>query len=406
MSPGRGSAKRYFSSFGLLSAATVLLAGLRLPQELPRRSLVEDWRIGGPDGEGPTAFSSEPWVVVDRRGNAHTRGRGDSQLAVFDSAGRFVRSVGRRGQGPGEFTVISGHGFVGDTLWATNWPNAAVSTFTLDGSHLVTRRIVVELAQRFGSPIGISALVDDGRAIVIPDGAPVGEGGRRMVPVITGDRDMRVTDTLVTMLRPASMVVDGVGTFWIAPVPIPRLIDIAPDGDGLVVVNWERDGSEVEVQRLASGGRVTWQRTVSLSSTPIAGRIRDSIVNRAVEMATGQIDIARRRGAIPPGVRTRPLVESSLDLPARWPPVKDVVLGIDGSVWLQRGDPGLPNRWVVLDSGGAPAFEVSTHLPLTIREADRDAIWATFSDDDGFPYLVRYRAIPSGSPGRPPGNGR
>lgn len=391
MSQARRLATRYLRVITSPLALVVFGLGLRSHQQFPVRALVEEWRIGGPDGQGPTAFTSEPWVVVDGRGNAYTRGRGDSQLAVFDSAGRIVRSIGRRGRGPGEFTQVSEHGFVGDTLWATNWPNDALSTFTPDGRHVATRRVTFDLSERFPSPLGVTALLDDGRAILVPDGPQVGPGGRSLVPVLVGDRDMRATDTLLTMLRPTAMVVDGVGTFWIAPVPITPLIDIAPHGDGLVVVNWARDGDELDVQRLASDGRVRWRRTLTLASSPIDGRIRDSIVDRAEQMATGQIDAAKRRGTVPPGVRVRPLVESSLDLPRRWPPVKDVVLGVDGTVWLQRGNPGAPLRWVVLASDGAPLFEVSSPLPLTVREASRDFVWATFSDADGFPYLVRYR---------------
>jgi hypothetical protein len=78
--------------------------------QLPEYVLVEERRLGGPEGQGPSAFSSEPLVVVDRRGALFTRGQRDSEIRVFDSVGTFLRTIGRRGQGPGEFSVIPGMG--------------------------------------------------------------------------------------------------------------------------------------------------------------------------------------------------------------------------------------------------------------------------------------------------------
>jgi hypothetical protein len=40
----------------------------------------------------------------------------DGVVLVFDANGAFVRRLGGRGMGPGEFQNASGHGFVGDTL--------------------------------------------------------------------------------------------------------------------------------------------------------------------------------------------------------------------------------------------------------------------------------------------------
>lgn len=388
------SSRPWIQALGAL-ALLCLTAGLRYTPQPSGRVLVEEWRLGGPDGRGPAAFSSEPAVVVDRRGVLYTRGSKDSHITAFDSAGGFLRTIGRRGQGPGEFVTASGHGLVGDTLWVSNWPSAAISTFDANGIHLWTRRVIVELAERFGSPVGISALLSDGRAIVIPDGAPVGAAGRQTVPVLIGDREMRSRDTLLRMLRPEDLFVPGVGTFWYAPVAVPPRIDVAPDGTGILVVNWQRNGEQVEVQRLAPDGAVSWRRMLTLPTPMIGARARDSIMDRAMQIAEGQVEASKRRGEVARGVSTRSLVERGLDLPDRYPPVTDAVLGIDGSVWLHRGGPGPVRRWFVLDSTGAPIFEVSSSLQLTVQEATRDVVWATFSDADGFPHLVRYRVAPS-----------
>ena len=50
------------------------------------------------------------------------RGGQDAAIVVLDAEGGFVRTIGRKGEGPGEFVVIGDMGFVGDTLWLQNWP--------------------------------------------------------------------------------------------------------------------------------------------------------------------------------------------------------------------------------------------------------------------------------------------
>lgn len=378
-----------------LGAVTLMCAVPALPAgaQLPERVLVEEWRLGGPDGRGPAAFSSEPSVVIDRLGRLYTRGQRDSEISVLDSAGRFVRTIGRRGQGPGEFVMISRHGFIGDTLWVSNAQNASVSIFDPNGDHLATRRVIVELAERFAAPIGISALLANDRALVIPSGALVGTHSRVDVPVLLGDREMRSRDTLFRVLRPEHLFVAGVGTFWWVPVAMPPVIDVAPDGSGLLVVDWKRDSDQVQVRRFTSDGKIRWSRMLVLPSPSMGARIRDSIIARATQMATGQIEAAKRRGTVSPNVSTRSLLERSLDLPDRYPPVTDAVLGTDGTVWLHRGGSGPTERWVVIDSIGSPIFEVVSPIRLTVQAASRGAAWGTFSDEDGFPYLVRYRVV-------------
>ncbi|MDH4198614.1 MAG: 6-bladed beta-propeller, partial [Candidatus Aminicenantes bacterium] len=55
---------------------------------------------GGPD----EALLNKPLELrVDGQGRAYVMDWGDVTIKVYDAEGRFLRSVGRQGQGPGEF---------------------------------------------------------------------------------------------------------------------------------------------------------------------------------------------------------------------------------------------------------------------------------------------------------------
>lgn len=64
--------------------------------------------LGGLDSEGAEAISWTSRVAVDPLGRILVVQLRQAEIFVFDRAGRFLRTVGRRGEGPGEYQSISG----------------------------------------------------------------------------------------------------------------------------------------------------------------------------------------------------------------------------------------------------------------------------------------------------------
>ncbi len=62
--------------------------------------------IGGLSGPGLHVIDRFSGVAVDRRGRFLINGSGPPEISVFDSTGKFLRTVGRRGEGPGEYRSI------------------------------------------------------------------------------------------------------------------------------------------------------------------------------------------------------------------------------------------------------------------------------------------------------------
>ena len=63
--------------------------------------------IGGGNGPGLDVIMNGTQVAVDRRGRILAGVHLFPEVSVFDSAGRFLRTFGRSGEGPGEFQFIS-----------------------------------------------------------------------------------------------------------------------------------------------------------------------------------------------------------------------------------------------------------------------------------------------------------
>ena len=74
--------------------------------------LQEAWRVGGEDGD--TLFGLISSVATDRDGNVYILDSQQSQVAVYDRNGEFLRSVFREGDGPGEVRAPGDMMLMGD----------------------------------------------------------------------------------------------------------------------------------------------------------------------------------------------------------------------------------------------------------------------------------------------------
>lgn len=75
--------------------------------DVPTWRLVEDLRIGGAD-TGATSFNDVRGLSISPDGGIFVLDYQTQEIRLFDSTGRFVRLVARKGQGPGELTSANG----------------------------------------------------------------------------------------------------------------------------------------------------------------------------------------------------------------------------------------------------------------------------------------------------------
>jgi hypothetical protein len=71
----------------------------------PIIDLKEDLSIGGASAEGENAVADISDFVVDDDENIYILDRKNFHVQVFDSSGKYVRTIGRKGQGPGELEL-------------------------------------------------------------------------------------------------------------------------------------------------------------------------------------------------------------------------------------------------------------------------------------------------------------
>jgi hypothetical protein len=172
--PGR-SVRR---AVGLALAATVLTScGLDAQdRDLPAsdRALqprLEDvFRVGKIDGADWEIFGDRPEVAFDGGGNLYVFDPTSHRVVVVNSSGRFVRQIGRRGDGPGELRTPGAFTVMRDgTVVIADLGHAAFLVFGPDGSY-----------QRSVSFRGNDGITVVGNLLGDPRGGAVFSSGRRM----------------------------------------------------------------------------------------------------------------------------------------------------------------------------------------------------------------------------------
>jgi hypothetical protein len=100
-------------------------------------SLKEDLVIGEAQGQDEYMFSHLRSIAVDEEGNIYAADDSEMALKVFDENGKFLRSILREGQGPGE--IGSPYDILiteNKELFVYDGRNMKIHFFTLGGEHL------------------------------------------------------------------------------------------------------------------------------------------------------------------------------------------------------------------------------------------------------------------------------
>lgn len=115
-------------------------AGVSIILTAPRDALVVEleetpnWSVGGPDAAGAAQFAGIMSVVVNGDGRIWVADRASQEIRIFDPAGRHLRTLGGRGEGPGEFAWVRILGAIrGDTVVAVDDRTRRTTGYTADG---------------------------------------------------------------------------------------------------------------------------------------------------------------------------------------------------------------------------------------------------------------------------------
>lgn len=344
-------------------------------------NLTPELRIGS-ERSPEYALTLPGAIAVDENGVMFVSLILENQIRVFDADGRFVRSIGRRGSGPGEFARLSRVGIHGDTLWAID--GLRIHFFAKDGRPFGTT--VVRFTPPPGEYFRASGLTDllAGDLVVgrvgatqlpaVPDVIPV--------PAVTrlGTTTATLAETDVSWYRWYSF--DGRRRVTTVPFFVHGPYPFARNGTyGVFVQQRSRDADQptpLRVRRVDVHGRTEFERDVDYAPVPVPSSVRDSIID---------LDSSE----LPGGRREAEAMRRAAPIPRFYPPVRRIVISRDDTIWLElQGH--WPRQWQLLDANGSTmANAVGPRGLIAILAVSATHVWGVEQDELDVPSVVRYR---------------
>jgi len=398
------------SAIGKLNPASLsVLSALALAAVIATSGCAPD------SASAPDPFTSVPWTLSDREttigsvddpdqvfdpiahmalgpdGLLYTTHPGEGVVRRWTAGGVPAGSLGRRGEGPGEFQYPYMLGFHGDSLWVWDVLANRANYFDLAGGFLGSVSSRPSQGSGGGPLLRPVAPLRDGTfmGLTPPVSAAVARGELTETPYMRMDSEGRGLDLIWTQRWERQDVFEG--SFLAQPFGDADLSGFGRRG--LLVVErraWTGESdATVRVTEIDFDGDTIFTATVPYAPAPLATERFDSLVTAWIEDAAWG------------PARAAEFAEAAYR-PAYLPAVRDFVAAEDGTIWLQRFDPLVPEagesmqEWWVLDGGDNPVARAVTPVDLKVKLITDDAVWGIVRDDLDVEYIVRHRLIKGG----------
>lgn len=195
----------------------------------------------------------------------------------------------------------------------------------------------------------------------------------------------------------AIMDPNGFNAFRPQPFSDTELVQLAPNEAAIVQVTRAVSGSgpaRFRVVKRTFDGDTLFAEEYGYRPVPIAAALVDSLIR---DVGKSIEELRRHFPRAPTPARAEELARASLYIPAHHPPVSNLVIGRDGTLWLRREDTGTGRvKWSLVSAEGEPLGTLEAPAGLRIMAADRHTAWGLEKDELDVPYIVRYRVVPLG----------
>lgn len=393
-----------------LGALTCAINPVHAQPAAPRARLVQDLRLDA----NAEDFSAVNRVLVGPRGEIVVPLRQDMQIRVYDSTGKPLARIGRRGTGPGEFENLWTITWVGDTLWTHDFETLRYAYFRRDG---ILLRAGITASATSGVPPTASgepqALLHFDAHGVLADGSVIGTG--QMLAGPRGRGEQMSPPALITIspagvariLGPLPNPMDARYTMRVGGLgnTVPFMIrpSASPSFDGMRYATLEsslrtRDSGAFVVTVIRVKGDTAFSRAYPFRGVPIPQRVRDSAI---AALGPNPARPAGTHGESSPEIARQFQALARERMPAVYTPSESITLGNDSTVWIGMRPTAEGQETLMLNHRGDPIATV--FLPRGTRFAQGSAthVWAMQSDADGLVSVVRFR-VQLANP-RPPG---
>lgn len=353
-----------------------------------------DLRIGSVTG--PDAFSDVRDLTVDEDGTIYVLQSQARIVSRFDSTGRRLADIGGQGRGPGEFMSPRSLGWTPDHLWVVDYATRSALLLDSEGREM-GRLPPLPMTPPFLASAPLSPLAGERvlyRAWAADEAIAGGEV--EALPLVLTTREASPIDT-VFRLQTANRVLavkdpdaPRGGLFAQQPFGDYPIVRVHPRGEFVVVL--ERPAATRE-------GSATFRLTVFDAAGEVMRRRRfeyvpvlltEELVNAYVEERVAWL-LALNVPMFSSEPRTERWLRDALYTPAYLPPAGDLLVSLDGGMWIRREPRGDDwQRWDIADSFAEPGRTICFPANFELMFVGRGHAFGVERDAFDVPFVVRY----------------
>ncbi len=338
--------------------------------------------VGEPAGDDENLwFSTVRGAGLLSDGSIAVIDRSSEEVRVFGADGRHLVSMGRSGDGPGEFRsawflwVLPG-----DTLWVGDYRPWRYNVFTRDGQFVRA----AQMTPVYPNPSRAGGVLRNGISV-------------NTRTTYIGRSDFTVPDTLIveahdtdgqliaTVARVPNTVEGMTAKSEIANLTLTPLFAASASADAIgstIAVGHGRDpevrlfDDELRLRRI-----VRWSEPSRGVTAADVSAWRDSYVE-----SLGGRDSDRW------GPSSEAIADSDRPVAGVFPAFSSMMLGTDGRLWVAPyRKPGQePRRWMAFEPDGTFSCHLE-RVPISIHEIGADYVLGVQTDELGVPTAVMYR---------------
>lgn len=341
-------------------------------------------------------FTSIGEAALGPRGLVAVTQPRDANVLLFDLArpDRPVATLGRRGDGPGEFRTPGHLGWRGDTLWVSDRGRARIEFYVAPRWSVSSMSVMPPTLRgrswRFVAPVGY---LGASTLLYLPSRFP-------------GQAPFAPTAMPVLLTRPNGLVIDTIailhaqddlfcvtgdrsggaaGSCSEQPIVSRNFVRIGRAGESVLLALQSGDpGTAVrpEVRVVRHDGTQVYRTPLELGSRRVSNREWDSIVtvwSKSFAQDVWTTPALARQG-----------LSVVLRRPESYPAVDQALLGPDGVAWIgaSAGRSGR-RRWQLIGPAGTALGSIMLDANLRLLDASATEAMAVRTDRDGVPTLVR-----------------
>ncbi|MFN2317438.1 MAG: 6-bladed beta-propeller [Gemmatimonadales bacterium] len=292
--------------------------------------------------------------------------QGQASLTVVTPEGRFIRRIGRRGSGPGEFEGHSDSGWRNDSLWVLDARLGRLSWFDREGEFLgsIQRDPRGAWPTSTGDYLHITSwnVLNTSTLIAYQGSDASPPAGIKHLHWSRGGFSLRAGEQSYRM-----------GVHPMADTP---LISRHPLGEGLMVLELPASGSTVRLTRIGPDGATEWEGVVDLPTQPLTAAEWEEFLRLQYEGSN--IDPVALAAAVP---RSH-----------HWVPATSAILATDARL-LVRGPTYNTDRvtWTMISPEGRVLGASTLPADLRVMYVSGDTLWGVRPNEDDLDVVTRYR---------------